>query len=64
MEYVELVSHVVKSVQAIGAKAHLETVENEQELIFAVACGFDRFQGFGLCRPDSLLSTGAIELPV
>ena len=61
-DYINLVSNSVAAVQAIGAKAHLEHIETKRELIFAVACGFDRFQGLHLKGPDATLQRQIIPL--
>ena len=50
--YIEMVSGVVQGLHSLGAIAHLERIETREELLFAIAAGFDRFQGFYLSNPD------------
>ncbi len=60
--YVGLVASTVSAVQAVGAKAHLEQIETEHELTFAIACGFDRFQGYHLGSSYAVLQRDNIAL--
>ena len=62
--YIDLVSALVAGVHTLGAQAHLERVENKTELNFAIACGFDRVQGFYLGQPEPGLRRKAVRLPL
>jgi len=53
--YLDLVTHIVTAVRALGAKAHLERVETEREYLFAIACQFDRAQGYYIAAPDKTM---------
>ena len=58
--YINLVASTVTAIRAISAKAHLEYIETSQELAFAIACGFDRYQGYQLGTPSSALQRDRI----
>lgn len=49
--YIKMVTGIVRSLHAMGTLAHLERIESRAELLFAIAVGFDRFQGFYLGTP-------------
>lgn len=61
-KYIELVANTVSAIHATGAKAHLEQIETNNELTFAIACGFDRFQGYQLGSPYAVLQHKRIPL--
>ena len=61
-DYINLVSNTVIAIKAVGAKAHLEHIETKDELAFAIACGFDRFQGFYLNSPNAVMQRNPITL--
>lgn len=61
--YLKMVCKVVDAIQAFGAASHLERVETKRELLFAVACGFDRVQGFFLNHPSSKLNHQELKIP-
>lgn len=49
--YRKMISNLIKGIHALGAKAHQERLETQAETRFAVACGFDRLQGFYIGNP-------------
>lgn len=59
--YRSMVKAMVHGVHALGSKAHQERVETQAEARFAVACGFDRLQGFYLSSPQTDLAYPSMD---
>ena len=53
---IDLVAGVVSAIHASGAIAHIECVESKEEFMFAIACGFNRMQGFYFAAPSPVLN--------
>ncbi|MEM9733789.1 MAG: EAL domain-containing protein [Pseudomonadota bacterium] len=61
--YREMTAQMVAGIEALGAVAHQEFIESDEELNFAHACGFHHLQGYAIAAPSPNLESISMGMP-